>query len=521
MSRYLIVVLILIFAKPIFSQEAKLVLVDSLAFGPLFEFDSRVFTHCTRPNEDLIFEISPNGDISEIPNFEMQKWGGLDTSFLHTQWKTKGNHVYSFGNYSILDSNWNILSWSPYFHKYDQDFQRVEKYSFLDSINLGSELTFFTDTNSVVFFGYKWIIGTNSFPEISEDSLYLLEVDLSNFDFRLKSFEMPDGFVPSSPVSMPIKEMLLSSDHSKIILKTEFGIANYVAYQLDLSSYEIKALDQKFSEVSVGSPPVIPYTIATNEEPSEKQFLYVSDKPIRTGDLGDINPSKKQAFLYYLNVDLEIIQYSILEDLEYYYDKSQFHKGRLVKRFFNDTISGFSTTDWAQDSVSPYTAEIYKDGFFYFKKNLKTGETLDRRFITRFDALKDYNNHLTMNHAAEGDVVFPDTVAMLLYTNPPGPTTLRERGLMSIPLSSMPQALKELSSKELSFSVFPNPSVDQVRIIGSKKGSFQIFSQSGQEMMQGQYFEGIPIDLNRLNHGNYIIKIKDGSSFGSFKLIRE
>ncbi|MFT6717837.1 MAG: hypothetical protein ACJAY8_000219, partial [Sphingobacteriales bacterium] len=122
MIRYLFLVLSLLFAKPIFSQEAKLVLVDSLAFGPLFEFDSRVFTHCKRPNEDLIFEISPNGDISEIPNFEMQKWGGLDTSFQHTQWKIKGDHIYSFGNYSILDSNWNILSWSPYFHKYDKDF---------------------------------------------------------------------------------------------------------------------------------------------------------------------------------------------------------------------------------------------------------------------------------------------------------------------------------------------------------------------------------------------------------------
>ncbi len=64
--------------------------------------------------------------------------------------------------------------------------------------------------------------------------------------------------------------------------------------------------------------------------------------------------------------------------------------------------------------------------------------------------------------------------------------------------------------EEIIFNVFPNPTVNYVRVTNNTKGSYQlsVFSIDGKLKMQGSYTEpDVVIDLSSYSKGMYILRI--------------
>lgn len=78
--------------------------------------------------------------------------------------------------------------------------------------------------------------------------------------------------------------------------------------------------------------------------------------------------------------------------------------------------------------------------------------------------------------------------------------------------------LNELEA--LSFSLFPNPSSDYLRVNGLESGTYRIISMDGKDVKSGSLEDGI-IDVNQLRSGYYIIEITSGGKGGRKSFVKD
>ncbi|MFT5337758.1 MAG: hypothetical protein ACI9YL_001768, partial [Luteibaculaceae bacterium] len=144
---------------------------------------------------------------------------------------------------------------------------------------------------------------------------------------------------------------------------------------------------------------------------------------------------------------------------------------------------------------------------------------IEQRYISREDGVGDYYANPTFNHMCYGDFIFKDTVTLIQHSSLSA--SVDYNNLFSIAISDMTLALPEISGKQLNFSVYPNPSTEKIRVLGSNKGTYQIFNVSGQEVKSGVFYERESIPIGFLSSGEYIIRVQEENISGSFKFVKE
>jgi (p)ppGpp synthase/HD superfamily hydrolase len=83
--------------------------------------------------------------------------------------------------------------------------------------------------------------------------------------------------------------------------------------------------------------------------------------------------------------------------------------------------------------------------------------------------------------------------------------------------------INEISANQL-FSVYPNPTSTVINLKSDAQllgVSYFIYDNLGKRILSGKVTsENMPIDLNQLAEGNYLIGIDDNSKKQSFKVIK-
>lgn len=520
MRQFLMILTVgLALAKPTYSQVAKNFVVDSIQPRMFFEFNERYFAHCWNGFPDVVYEIKSDGDFVESV-FDMERVLGPDSILVTMGWKTGINHVFSYG---FVDSYENgiIIREYPQFRGYDKNLNKVIDFVYPDSTSLWIKNFFQIEEDVVCFVVKEWDWTDPINLVVNNDSIVLLKVRISDSSLEIQK-------IPSPHPSLGFDDMdhfLLSGDKTAIIAKTYFGANQERAYRLNIQTGQSENIDISFNAVATFDNTGNKTAFIRNPIKEEKQYLFSSNEPIREGDgpFDPQNPDQKKDYLYFLNEQMEIVQYSVLMDSEYYFSYLGISEKWAAFDFFNDTIEGLSAIDFTSldTSHSPHTGEKYSNGFFYFKKVLETNEVIERRFLSREDALGDFSADLVYNQASTGGVFFEDTGAVYLRTNPPNSVNYLERSLFSIPLNDMTLALPQ-ESGNLHIEIYPNPTQEKLQVLSKVIGELRILNSSGQAVKELQLSGNALIDVQEFGSGVYFLEVTNTESRTSvFRFVKE
>ena len=95
------------------------------------------------------------------------------------------------------------------------------------------------------------------------------------------------------------------------------------------------------------------------------------------------------------------------------------------------------------------------------------------------------------------------------------------KGVYKQAIPPKPISLPEVIGQNHNFRVFPNPATDHITISTAEEGigTFKIYDQSGKLMMEGEYKDGAPLEINTLKPGIYTLQIKAGDAAFEQKLL--
>ena len=334
-----------------------------------------------------------------------------------------------------------------------------------------------------------------------------------SFDFKTHELKKDTAIIQDGwePINFRGGGIWIGNKMVKLdLLNSFFPYQNWV---LDLDSKEISELELPFA---VNPDYSLQPSAIINSDRTE--LLLVCQRPLRKGDFPDfVFGETKKIFFYYLNADLEIVRHYPVEDIEYFFHSamSDFNYHGNKENLFGDTVRLFYafneiTNGWL-DSISPYTGEVYTDGFLYSEIDLVNNKVLDRRFINRLEVTGENFDPNSFGHSSR-DYFFNqsgDSVTCSLETTIG--IDKYEFAVLTVALDDMPLSTPGgLTASQI--RIYPNPASEEIQVQSQKPGKYSLFNQEGKNVGSGDYWPNSTISLKGLVPGAYVIQIEERNS---------
>lgn len=426
------------------------------------------------------------------------------------------NGFYLLG--SITD--YTTLRKAPYLTYFNWSYEKGISMEIPDSLSISVNTELHIDQGTIYLFGLRY--QDSSLYHLDTQSIYLLEFNVSTGETEISEAGLYGNYTQNELQKAVGGICMVFDPETKILkgIRSPYGrygeVDNYISFEENVQlETDFGLVDFDLSKMEET------YVFGSSGAESEIFSLY-SNYPLEGADFPHFDPEDpiQQYFVYQYDGDMNKVSATHILDWEFSSMSSDPHFWAQRKRSVGDTLEVFKVV-YGHGRRSLVTEELLEDGFLYYSYDLQTGQQLERRFISRYEALKDVFEPYEVDTDG-GDYFIHNGSATISMSSRFFNDPETEHAYYTLPIEDMPLALQQLSSRQLKANLYPNPAQEYIFIEGNSRGSYQVIDMAGRQLLSGDYYGGVKLDVSELANGVYSFHLKnDEGARGVYRFVKE